>query len=177
VKPLVSMRAALADPDLFGKVLAGDSWALWRTLLIAICGEALTVDERVIFGALTGKPYEPAERVEEFWGIFGRRSGKTRAIAVLAAYLAALCEWAHLLAPGERASLPLLSASVPQSAKMLQYLTGIFTTVPALKALVTGHTNDSIALSTRVDIECAAASFRTIRGGTAIAIVADELAY
>jgi hypothetical protein len=177
MKPLVSIRAALADPDLFGKVLAGDSWALWRILLIAICGEALTEDERVIFEALTGRPYEPGERVEEFWGIFGRRSGKTRAMAVLAAYLAALCEWSHLLAPGERASLPLLSASVPQSAKMLQYLTGIFTTVPALKALVTGQTNDSISFSTRVDIECAAASFRTIRGGTAIGIFADETGF
>jgi hypothetical protein len=98
-------------------------------------------------------------------------------MAVLAAYFGALCEWTDLLAPGERASLPLLSASVQQSAKMLQYLNGIFTGVPALKALVIGQTVDSIALSTSVDIECSAANFRTIRGGTAIAVIADEVAF
>jgi hypothetical protein len=58
MKPIVSMRAALGDPDLFGKVLAGESWALWRVLLIAICGEALTDEERVAFEGLTGRPRE-----------------------------------------------------------------------------------------------------------------------
>ena len=71
----------------------------------------------------------------------------------------------------------LLSASVQQSAKMLQYLNGIFAQVPALKALVIGQTVDGISLSTSVDIECSAANFRTIRGGTAIAVIADEVAF
>ena len=82
-----------------------------------------------------------------------------------------------ILAPGERATLPIVSASVWQAGKALQYLDGLFNHVPALKALVIGQTNDSISLSTGVDIECAAASFRTIRGGTAVAIVCDEVAY
>ena len=29
------MRAALGEPDLFGRMLAGESWAAWRVLLIA----------------------------------------------------------------------------------------------------------------------------------------------
>ena len=33
------MRQALGDPDLFGAILAGESWATWRVLLIAIPGE------------------------------------------------------------------------------------------------------------------------------------------
>jgi hypothetical protein len=41
MRPLVSMRAALADPDLFGAILPGDSWFPWRVLLIAISGEEL----------------------------------------------------------------------------------------------------------------------------------------
>jgi hypothetical protein len=73
--------------------------------------------------------------------------------------------------------LPIVSASVAQAGKALQYLDGIFSNVPALQALVAGQTTDSISLSTRVDIECVAANFRTIRGGTAVAIVADEAAY
>jgi len=177
MKPIVSMRAALSDPDLFASVFAGESWAAWRVMLIAICGEELTDDERVFFESVTGRPQEPGQPIEEGWLIIGRRSGKTRAAAVLAAYLAALCDHSAVLAPGERATLPIISASVWQAGKALQYLDGIFSTVPALQQLVIGQTNDSISLGTGVDLECLAASFRTIRGGTAVAIIADEAAF
>ena len=53
LKKLITMREALADPGYFGTLLAGDSWQAWRVLLIAIVGEELTDDERVIFKALT----------------------------------------------------------------------------------------------------------------------------
>ncbi len=56
MRPLVTMRAALGDPDLFGRVFAGESWAAWRVLLIATMGEALDDDERTVFEALTGRP-------------------------------------------------------------------------------------------------------------------------
>lgn len=68
-----TMRRALSDPALLGAVLAGESWRPWRILLIALLGEALTDDERAVFKALTGREREPLERVEEFWGIVGRR--------------------------------------------------------------------------------------------------------
>lgn len=177
MKAIVSMRAALSDPDLFGRVLEGESWAAWRVLLIAAMGEALTDDERVVFASLTGREREPLKRAEEFWAIIGRRGGKTRAIAVLAAYVAALVDFSDVLAPGERASLPIMSASVWQAGKCFQYLDGVFDGVAALKRLVTGQTADTIALSTHVDIECRPASFRSARGGTSCAVIADEVAF
>ena len=69
MRPLVSMRAALGDPDLFGRVFPGESWAAWRVMLIAAMGEALTDDERAVFESLTGRPQEAAERVDEAWGM------------------------------------------------------------------------------------------------------------
>jgi hypothetical protein len=42
---------------------------------------------------------------------------------------------------------------------------------------VTNKTSDTISLSNSVDVECRPASFRTIRGVTAIAIIADEIAF
>ncbi len=177
MKPLVTMRAALSDPDLFGKVLAGDSWAAWRVLLIAAMGEALDDEERVVFETLTGRPMEPGERVDEFWAVKGRRAGGTRAAGVFAAYVAALCDHSDRLAPGERALLPILSASVWQATKAFQFLSGIFAAVAALKRLVAGQTSDMISLSNGVDVECRPASFRTIRGVTAIGFVADEEAF
>ncbi len=85
------MRQALADPALLGTVLSGDSWKPWRILLLAVMGEALTDDERGIFKELTQRDHEPGQRVEEFVGVIGRRGGKSRAIATLAAYLGGLC--------------------------------------------------------------------------------------
>jgi hypothetical protein len=154
MRPLVSMRAALGDPDLFCSVLAGDSWNVWRTWLIAVMGEALTETERAVFETLTGRSHGPDERVDEAWAICGRRSGKTRAASILAAYVAALCDHTDVLAPGERATLPIMSASMWQASKAMQYLDGIFSSVPALKALVTGQTSDTLSLSNGVDIEC-----------------------
>lgn len=177
MKPLITMRAALESPDIFGKVFDGESWSKWRILLIAMMGEQLRDDERPIFHALTGREREPLKRVDEFWAIMGRRSGKTRAIAVLSAYLAALVDFQDVLAPGERATLMVISASLWQAGKAFQYLDGIFGNVPALKRLVTGQTADTISLSTRVDIECRPASFRTSRSGTSIGVVSDELAF
>ncbi len=177
MKPMMTMRDALTHRDIFGAILPGESWAAWRVLLIALMGEKLTVAERAIFTLLTSRAMEPGERVDEFWAIVGRRGGKTRAIAVLGAYIAGLVDWTHILAPGERASLPIISASLYQANKAFQYLDGIFSQVPAFKRLVTGQTADTIQLSTRVDIECRPASFRTIRGGTCVAIIGDEVAF
>ena len=49
MKPLFTMREALADPNLLGDVLVGDSWSVWRVMLIAAMGEPLTDSERAIF--------------------------------------------------------------------------------------------------------------------------------
>jgi hypothetical protein len=104
VKPLVSMRAALGDDDLLGKALPGPSWSSWRTLLIAAMGEPLLDGERAVFAELTGgREREPGEPAEEVHAITGRRSGKTRAAATTATYLATLCDHSDQLAPGERA--------------------------------------------------------------------------
>jgi hypothetical protein len=63
-------------------------------------GEALTDAEQPIFTALTGgRQHEPLERVEEFCAVIGRRGGKSRSMATLAAYIGGLCS--HQLVPGE----------------------------------------------------------------------------
>lgn len=176
MKPLLSMRDALRDPEVFGEVFAGESWSGWRVLLIALCGEELTSAERVVFEALTGRAREPGQRIEEFWACVGRRSGKTRACAVLGAYLGALCDY-HDLAPGERVSLLLMSASLAQSTKMFAYARGLFEHVAVLRAMVTGETGELLALSNGVDIECVPASFRTTRGRTLRGCLCDEIAF
>ena len=177
LRKLITMREALESLAYFGTLLTGDSWRAWRVLLIAIVGEELTEDERVVFKALTGREREPLEPVEEFWGVIGRRGGKTRAMAVLAAYLAACVDHRESLAPGERGVIPLLAASVQQAASAFAFVEGVFAVAPNLKDLVDGATSDTLSLTTGVDIQVRPASFRTIRGITAIAAIADEIAF
>jgi hypothetical protein len=53
--PTITLRKALADPQLLGGVLAGKSWQAWRLLLIAAMGEPLNAEERATFRQLTGR--------------------------------------------------------------------------------------------------------------------------
>ena len=55
MKPTVSLRKALEDPQLLGGDLPGPSWQAWRMLLIAAMSEPLTRSERQLFMDLTGR--------------------------------------------------------------------------------------------------------------------------
>lgn len=115
----ITMREALADPNRLGRNLVGDTWSTWRVMLMAAMGEALTDEERALFTARTGRPTEPSERVDELVCIAGRRGGKSRAMAVLACYILALCK--HDLAPGERGIVLIASPGQKQSNIILSY--------------------------------------------------------
>jgi phage terminase large subunit-like protein len=178
MKPQATIRRALSDPNLLGATLAGDSWQAWRVLLIAAMGEALTQDERAIFSELTGgRHQEPNRRVEEFIGVIGRRGGKSRAIAVLATYIAALCEHSDSLVGGETGVVLIIAPDQRQALIVLEYINAAFAAVPMLSALVASRTVDTITLTTGISIEVRSASFRRLRGPTYLAAIADEAAF
>jgi hypothetical protein len=173
----MTMRRALSDLALLGAVLAGDSWFAWRVMLIAMMGEALTDAERVLFTRLTGRPTEPMERVEEFWGIVGRRGGKSRAIAVLCIFIAILVDHSAVLVAGERPVVLCLAPSQKQAGVVLAYIVGILESVPLLAKLIANRTMDIITLTNGLEIEVRSANFRSVRGTTCVAVVADEGAF
>jgi len=175
MKPTTTIRKALADPKLLGKVLAAKSWRAWRVLLIAAMGEALTNVERELFTALTGREGEPLQRVEEFAAVVGRRGGKSRAMATLAAYIGGLC--GHDLAPGERGVLLCIAPDQRQAAITLNYATAAFQASPILSQLIENRTADALELTNGITIEVRSASFRRLRGPTYIAVIADEAAF
>jgi hypothetical protein len=175
VKPKITLRKALADKQLLGGALPGDSWSAWRTLLIASMGEELTEDERVVFMQLTGREREPLQRVEEADFVVGRRGGKSRAMATFAAYLAGLCD--HRLVRGERGVCLCIAPDQRQAAIVLDYAEAAFTSSPILKQLVANRTADTLELTNRITIEVRAASFRRLRGPTYVAVLLDEGAY
>jgi hypothetical protein len=175
MKPRTSLRAALNDPALLGKALPGDSWKAWRIILIAAMGEELTDDERPIFRALTGREREPLERVEEFCAVIGRRGGKSRSMATLAAYIGGLCS--HRLVPGETGVVLLIAPDQRQAKIALDYCTAIFEQSPILKQLIANRTADALELTNGISIEVRSANFRRLRGPTYIAAICDEAAF
>jgi hypothetical protein len=175
MKPRTSLRAALEDPALLGRALPGDSWRAWRIILTAAMGEALTDDERPIFTALTGREREPLERVEELVGVIGRRGGKSRSMATLAAYIGGLCS--HQLVPGETGVVLLIAPDQRQAKIALDYCTAIFEQSPILKQLIANRTADTLELTTGISIEVRSANFRRLRGPTYIAAICDEAAF
>ena len=105
----------------------------------------------------------------------GRRGGKTRAMATLAAYIAVLCEHPGLV-PGERGIVPLLAVSKKQAGVAFSYLAAIFAREPFSKLKVRESLNN-LSLSNGIDLLTMPASYRSIRGITAIAVLADEIGY
>ena len=178
--PFVTMRRALSDRHLLGAALGGDSWLSWRILLIAAMGEALTDEERAIFTKLTGREREPCERVDELWCIIGRRGGKSRAIAALLVYLATMVDYRAQLVPGERGLVLCLARTQEQAQVVLGYVAGIIDGEPMLAKMVIRRAADSLTLFDRgatIEIAVRAASFRSVRGLTCVAAVADEIAF
>jgi hypothetical protein len=175
MKATIPIRDALADPQLLGNVLAGESWLPWRVLLTAAMGEELLDDERAIFTRLTGREREPGVPVEEAAFIVGRRGGKSRAMSTLVAYIAALCE--HDLAPGETGVALCIAPDQRQALITLAYASAAFEQSPILCQLIGGRTSDSLTLTNGVSIEVRAASFRRLRGPTYVAALADESAF
>jgi hypothetical protein len=171
------MRQALGDRRLLGATLEGPSWRAWRVLLIAAMGEALDEDERAIFTKLTGRDREPLERVDEFWTVAGRRGGKSRAISVLIVYLACLVDHSPILAVGERPEVLCMAPSQRQASIVYGYTGGILEATPLLAGLVKSRSADSLMLANGVSIGIRAASFRNLRGVTAVAVIADECAF
>ena len=176
MRPRVTLRHALTDRALLGGILPGNSWTAWRTLLIAAMGEDLTDDERILFKELTGRDHEPGQRVEEFVGVVGRRGGKSRAISVLATYVAGLCEHPSLVA-GERGVCLIIAPDQRQADICLDYVTANFEASPILQQLVEGRAARELRLTNRIDVEVRASDFRRLRGPTYIAVIADESAF
>src|SRR5438270_2374338 len=144
MKPTIPLRQALNDSALLGKALAGDSWLAWRALLLAMLGETLTDEERALFTQLTGREREPGKPVDEFWGVVGRRGGKSKAIGTLAVYLGGLCDHRDRLVAGERGVVLCIAPDQRQAHVVLDYAEGILQTSPVLAQLIAHRTGDAL---------------------------------
>jgi hypothetical protein len=173
MKPRIKLREALEDKNLLD--FGDPSWIAWRTLLLASRGEQLLPEEFEHFRKLTAREEIPTAPVSEFWGVVGRRGGKSRAIAALAVYIACLCE--HTLAVGEVGRVIIVAGDRGQAAHVLKYCAGIIEASPILRQLVARQTSEEIELKSGIVIAVGTSNFRRVRGVTSVAAICDEIAF
>jgi hypothetical protein len=155
--------------------LTGRSWAAWRTFLKAVFALPLEPAELLTFTLHTDRQVPPAAAVSEAWMPVGRRGGKTRTAAVVALFLAIRFDTARL-APGERAVIPVLAADRKQARQVLGYLRGLLE-LKDFAIYFHRALKETVELHNGVNIEVHTASYRTVRGYTAIGVVCDEIAF
>jgi hypothetical protein len=92
--PTLDIVTTMTDPQLFGGAFAGPSWTPWQAYFAALFG--LEADEA---GASLARSCSGRTDVlaagpsRESWIIAGRRSGKGRALALIACCMAAFVSW------------------------------------------------------------------------------------
>src|SRR6516164_8884176 len=177
MKPKISMRRSLTDRKLLGHVLQGPSWFGWRVLLIAAAGEKLTGAERVEFKRLTGRAREPNRPCRQMICIFGRRAGKTFALAVFDCWIATLCDHRDVLTAGETGIALVISRDQRAATVTLNYIDGILRNSKILGRLIINRTADAIELSNNIRIEVRPCNKISGRGITCISVVAEEVGH
>jgi hypothetical protein len=177
MRALISMRAALEDPEIMGNAFAGDSWLPWRAIAIAAHGEELSTKERTIFTELTGRPREPMERCEELIAIKGRRGGWTSMMGAMLTYNSCLVDYSDSLGLGETALALCLAPNARQAQLSFDRTEGLIDASEMLRSMVLDRTKETITLDNSVSIEVRPASFRGLRGVTCCFACLDESCY
>jgi hypothetical protein len=174
--PSINIVDVMLHPALFAPFF-GPSWAAWCAFLAALFGLPMTQEQAEVYRRCTGRRTLPTEPFGEAALIIGRRGGKSRALSLIAVFLACFRDYSPFLAPGEVPTIAVIAADRRQARVVTRYIAGLLHAVPALAALIEGETAENVTLTNGVAIEVHTASFRVTRGYTFAAVLADECAF
>jgi hypothetical protein len=172
-----AIAEALTDPEMFGPHFRGESWDAWRAFIAALFAAPMTPEQIALFQQYTGRTTAPTMPFTEAALIVGRRGGKSRVLAFVAVALAVLRDYSPYLAAGEVATIGVLAQTTKQGRSIFRFVIGLLKEIPTLQPMIVEEAADTILLSNRVQIEIAAASFRSTRGYAYAAVLADEIAF
>jgi hypothetical protein len=176
----VTIIDAINDPNLFRPFLGDDltTWEPWFGALAALYGLPVPKELRPIVRQCTGRKclMLPDAGFTKALFLVGRRSGKSRIAAIVAAFEAALSGREKLLAKGETGIVAVVSPTRAQSRIVHNYVRSIFA-VPLLQGEVVAETATGFELRNGVRIEILTGDHRSIRGFTLLACVIDEACF
>lgn len=175
--PPADILTAIHSPALFRPWFRDlETWHAWFAFLRALFALPMEDTDRAIFAECAGRAEPPTAPATEAWLIVGRRGGKSLVLATIAVYLAVFRDWSAHLVPGESACVQVIATDRRQAKIIFRYARAMLR-VPALKRLVLSEDDDTLALSTGVNIAVTTCSFRAVRGYTVVAALADEIAF
>jgi hypothetical protein len=173
----LTILEAMEDAALFRPHFRGGTWKPWRAFMAALFALPLSEGALELYRRHTGRNNAPETPFAEAALVVGRRGGKSRVLALIAVFLAAFRDYEPHLAPGEVATIAVIAADRRQARSIMRYVTGLLEAVPLLRAMVEDASGDAVQLNNRVVIEVGTASFRTTRGYSFAAVLADEVAF
>jgi hypothetical protein len=168
--------SAMEDSRLLGSMFGGPSWSNWRAVIRGAFALSMTEAEVEFFRSVTDRE-PPTRRMKELTVVAGRRSGKDSVAAAIAAYTAAVFRPSGRIRPGERPLVMLLGADRAQARAQLSYIKGLFNEIAPFKAIITRETQDTLELSSGVDIVLQTADHRSARGRSVLLAVCTETAF
>jgi len=167
---------AFLNPGWFGPAFPKpETWSAWFVFLKALFGEPMDEDELVVFRQCTGLEAPRPGGYREVYSICGRRSGKSRISAYIAAYTAVLGPFSEMLSAGERAWIFVIATDRQQAGVVFGYIKALLT--GCQPDLVQRESSDELHLSNGISICVKTASFRAGRGYSTALIILDELAF
>ena len=166
---------ALTSGKIFGPAFPRpETFAGWQVFLKSVYGIPLAQTELATFQGSTGRDRPWPEGHQETYAIVGRRGGKTRMAALIAAYEALFGDYATRLAAGERAWIFLIATDKAQAGVALGYIKALIELFPDTieKTLA-----EEIWLRNRIVVSVKTCSYRATRGFAVAALIADELSF
>lgn len=180
MKKRLSIISALEDPSLLGHAFPDpETWWTWRAMLRFAYNLPTTKRERRLIRSCTGlrKVKGGAPRnYDTILALCGRRSGKSRTAAAIAAYEASLAGHQERLSPGEVGVVAICSPTRRQSKVIKDYIRAIYDS-PLLQGEVVGETKSGFELREGTLIEVHTGLWSSIRGLTMLCCIVDEIAY
>jgi phage terminase large subunit-like protein len=171
----ITIDRALTDAKLLGGALGSpETWQHWIAILRAAFGLSLDGEQHRVFADLAGGRAAPANRVRELWVAAGRRSGKSKMAAAVAAYLA--CFGKYKLSKGETGHMIVLAPTVNQAHLVFGYAKAFIEESPILRQRIENIKAEEIKLSGNIVLGVHPASQRSLRGRTLVGCVLDECA-
>ena len=174
---------AIRDVNLFGPFVDpnGDltSWKNWLTFFRVLYGHRTRKTEYDLIRTCTGR--DPAKISKDGYSeallLCGRRSGKSKMIALCGAAEAILSGKEKNLSPGEIPMVAILSPTRFQSRIIRNYLKAVFDSSPILQQEVVDEKREGFKLRNGVEVSIITGDPRTCRGFSVIAAIVDEIAF
>jgi hypothetical protein len=166
---------AMNSPEFFQPAFKDlSTWANWMIFLKSLYGLPLNENELKIFQDCTGRDRPNPGGYKEIYSVCGRRGGKSRISALIAAYEAVLGGWDEKLSKGERGWIFAIATDKAQAKIILSYLKSMLEYFPGLVARTTEET---VELKNQISISVKTCTFRASRGFSTVCVVCDECAF